>query len=87
MAERGDPGLVDRYLTLGLRLGRHIDGMVDAYYGPPARAQAADREPVQAPDRLMAEARRLLADIDAGGGLDGSAEGAGGETDREDGKG
>jgi hypothetical protein len=78
MAERGDPGLVDRYLTLGLRLGRHIDGMVDAYYGPPARAQAADREPVQAPDRLVEEARRLLADIDAGGALDGSSEGVGG---------
>ena len=26
------------YLTLGLRLGRHIDGLVDAYYGPPALA-------------------------------------------------
>ncbi|HEX3839678.1 MAG TPA: hypothetical protein VHU85_02695 [Acidimicrobiales bacterium] len=78
MAERGDPGLVDRYLTLGLRLGRHIDGMVDAYYGPPARAQAADREPMQPPDRLVAEARRLLADIDAGGALDGSSEGVAG---------
>ena len=33
-----EPGLVEEYLTLGLRLGRHIDGMVDAYYGPPERA-------------------------------------------------
>jgi hypothetical protein len=78
MAARGEAGLVDRYLTLGLRLGRHIDGMVDAYYGPPARAQAADREPVQPPDRLVAEARVLLADIDAGGALDGSSQVVGG---------
>jgi hypothetical protein len=78
MAARGDAGLVDRYLTLGLRLGRHIDGMVDAYYGPPARAQTADREPVQPPERLVAEARALLADIDAGGALDGSSEVVGG---------
>jgi len=26
---------VERYLLLGLRLGRHVDGLVDAYYGPP----------------------------------------------------
>ena len=25
----------ERYLELGLRLGRHVDGLVDAYYGPP----------------------------------------------------
>ncbi|HVB93655.1 MAG TPA: hypothetical protein VND67_04990 [Acidimicrobiales bacterium] len=81
MAERGEAGLVDRYLTLGLRLGRHIDGMVDAYYGPPARALAADREPVQPPERLVAEARALLADIDAGGALDGSSQVVGGVPD------
>ena len=30
--------LVERYLALGLRLGRHVDGFVDAYYGPPELA-------------------------------------------------
>jgi hypothetical protein len=34
--------LVERYLLLGLRLGRHIDGFVDAYYGPPELAERAD---------------------------------------------
>ena len=63
---RGEAGLVDRYLTLGLRLGSHIDGLVDAYYGPPARAQAADRSRCNPPARLVAEARALVADIDAG---------------------
>ncbi|HEY6625200.1 MAG TPA: hypothetical protein VIX85_15285 [Acidimicrobiales bacterium] len=65
-----EPGLVDRYITLGLRLGRHIDGLVDAYYGPPQSADRVQSEPEFSPDRLMAEARALLADIDAGAPLD-----------------
>jgi hypothetical protein len=67
-----EPGLVDRYLTLGLRLGRHIDGLVDAYYGPSQHADRVKAEPVLPPDRLIAEARSLLADIDAGASLDGT---------------
>src|SRR5206468_3548224 len=55
---------VDRYLELGLQLGRHIDGLVDAYYGP---AEVRDRidamSPVR-PDRLADEARRLLGDLE-----------------------
>ena len=35
-------GLVESYLLLGLRLGRHIDGFVDAYYGPPEFAEQAE---------------------------------------------
>ncbi|HEY2562355.1 MAG TPA: hypothetical protein VGI44_01515 [Acidimicrobiales bacterium] len=67
-----EPGLVDRYLTLGLRLGRHIDGLVDAYYGPRQHADRVKAEPLLPPDRLIAEARSLLADIDAGASLDGT---------------
>ena len=62
--------MVDRYITLGLRLGRHIDGLVDAYYGPPGHADRVHSEPVFPPERLMAEARSVLADIDAGAPLD-----------------
>jgi hypothetical protein len=65
-------GLVDRYLTLGLRLGRHIDGLVDAYYGPPALAAVVEAEPVAPPGRLVAEARALIAGVDAGEPLGGS---------------
>jgi hypothetical protein len=65
-------GLVHDYLTLGLRLGRHIDGMVDAYYGPPALAAEVAAEPVVPPDRLVADARALLAALAAGAPLDGS---------------
>ncbi len=70
MPEAPGPGLVEDYLTLGLRLGRHIDGMVDAYYGPPALAHAAGAEPVVTPQRLLASARDLLAALEAGGALD-----------------
>ena len=68
-------GLVEQYLTLGLRLGRHIDGLVDAYYGPPDRSALVDAEPVQPPERLVAAARSLVADIDSGAPLDLSAPG------------
>ena len=72
MPEAPGPGLVEDYLTLGLRLGRHIDGMVDAYYGPPGLARAVEAEPVVPPERLVASARDLLAALEAGGVLDSS---------------
>ncbi|HEY5110428.1 MAG TPA: hypothetical protein VII96_12545 [Acidimicrobiales bacterium] len=68
-----DTGLVDEYLTLGLRMGRHIDGMVDAYYGPPALARAVRVEPAIPPARLLTSARALLAALEAGAALDPSS--------------
>ncbi|HEX9991468.1 MAG TPA: hypothetical protein VGB14_00935 [Acidimicrobiales bacterium] len=64
MAPTADP--VVRYLELGLALGRHVDGLVDAYYGPPDLARRAEAEPPHPPDALAAEAARLVADLDAG---------------------
>ena len=62
-----DP-VVERYLVLGLRLGRHVDGLVDAYYGPPdLAARVADESPLT-PPALVVEADRLLADLDGGAG-------------------
>ena len=58
--------IVDRYLELGLRLGRHVDGFVDAYYGPAAVAALVDAEPVVAPLRLSVDTAGLIADLDAG---------------------
>ena len=71
------PGLVAEYLTLGLRLGKHIDGLVDAYYGPADRAAVVGSEPAHPPEQLVAEARALLAAIDAGGALDPGTAGPG----------
>jgi len=70
-----ETGLVEDYLTLGLRLGRHIDGMVDAYYGPPALARAAEAEPPVPPAVLLASARKLLVDLEVGVALDPAAGG------------
>lgn len=65
------PDIVTRYLLLGLRLGRLLDGMVDAYYGPRELFERVENEPAPDPARLLVEARGLLADLDAGdGGLD-----------------
>ena len=61
-----DPVL--RYLELGLRLGRHLDGMVDAYYGPEALAAQVDAEPLRPLPALVADARSLVAALDAGEG-------------------
>ncbi len=66
----GEAGLVERYLTLGLHLGRHIDGLVDAYYGPPVYAAGAGAAPPREPAGLVREARALLAALDGGEPLD-----------------
>lgn len=50
---------------MGLAVGRHIDGLVDAYYGPPGLAARVAAEPIRPPAELEARARRLLADLNA----------------------
>jgi hypothetical protein len=64
-------GPVSSYIELGLALGRHIDGMVDAYYGPPGPAERAAAGAPVAPARLLEDAARLLNDLDAGVAEDG----------------
>src|SRR5260370_40851690 len=56
--------IVRPYLLLGLRLGRHIDGIVDAYYGPPELARQVETEPLTTPKELAREAERLRHDAD-----------------------
>jgi len=56
--------IVERYLTLGLRLGRHVDGLVDSYAGPPEIAAAVEAEPLREPAELAADAEALLGDVD-----------------------
>jgi hypothetical protein len=57
------------YIQLGLRLGRHVDGLVDAYYGPPEIAEQVQAEELVAPTELAADARRLLEGTDEGSWL------------------
>ncbi|HZT17163.1 MAG TPA: hypothetical protein VFA19_14590 [Gaiellaceae bacterium] len=56
----------ERYLLLGLRLGRHVDGIVDSYYGPAELKEQADREEPVPPEVLAAEGDALLAELDDG---------------------
>jgi hypothetical protein len=55
---------VERYLLLGLRLGRHVDGLVDFYYGPDELSDRVRDEPVVAPAELASEAVAFLASLD-----------------------
>jgi hypothetical protein len=57
------------YIELGLALGRHVDGLVDAYYGPPELAARIAAEPPRPPAELEARARRLLADLETDGSV------------------
>ncbi|MFZ0666248.1 MAG: hypothetical protein WAM97_10860 [Acidimicrobiales bacterium] len=66
-------GLVAGYLELGLATGRHIDGFVDAYYGPPETMSRISAEPVRPPERLVHDARALVSEIDAGAALEASS--------------
>jgi hypothetical protein len=58
--------VVERYLLLGLRVGRHVDGIVDAYYGPPQLAVTVEAEPPVEPRALVAEAEALLDELGDG---------------------
>jgi hypothetical protein len=58
--------VAERYLRLGLQLGRHVDGIVDAYYGPLELAAAVAAEPPVDPRALVAAAKELLDELDDG---------------------
>jgi hypothetical protein len=55
---------VERYLRLGLQLGRHVDDVVDAYFGPPELAAAVEAEPPPEPATLVADAQALLDELE-----------------------
>ena len=56
--------VAERYLELGLRLGRHEPELVDSYYGPEELRQRIEDEPLHEPARLAADAAELLAELD-----------------------
>jgi len=64
-------GAVGRYLLLGLATGRHIEGLVDAYYGPRELAERAALGPPLDPHRLVEDGRALIAALDSGTPLEG----------------
>ncbi|MEP6977016.1 MAG: DUF885 domain-containing protein [Thermoleophilia bacterium] len=54
----------ERYVQLGLRLGKHLDELVDGYFGPPELKDEVDAEEPTAPEALGDEAAALLADVE-----------------------
>ncbi len=59
--------LPERYVRLCLRVGRHIDGFVDAYVGPPEWERAVAAEELPDPPRLQDEAAALLVALEDAG--------------------
>ncbi|HEV7639826.1 MAG TPA: hypothetical protein VGO39_03025 [Gaiellaceae bacterium] len=56
----------ERYLELGLRLGKHVDGLVDAYYGPAELKERVDAEELIPAGRLAADGDALLDELPDG---------------------
>ena len=52
--------VAERYVELCLRLGRHVDGLVDSYYGEPAVKERIDAEPLREPSAFSGDAAGLL---------------------------
>jgi hypothetical protein len=54
------------YVLLGLRLGRHVEGLVDSYYGPAELKEQADTEELVPAEQLVADAADLRDRLDEG---------------------
>jgi hypothetical protein len=63
---RPDEAAAERYVRLGLQLDRHVDGIVDAYFGPPELAAAVAREAPVDLRTLVSDAEALLDDLEDG---------------------
>jgi hypothetical protein len=56
----------ERYLLLGLQVGRHVEGIVDAYFGPRELAVGVKAAPPVEPRTLVAAAEALLGELEDG---------------------
>src|SRR5436190_7721861 len=56
----------ERYLELGLRLGKHVEGLVDAYYGPAELQQQVEAEERIGTATLAGDADALLGELEDG---------------------
>jgi hypothetical protein len=55
--------VVERYIELALRLGRHADELIDSYYGPPEISARVEAEAPRDPRELAEDAAALLAEV------------------------
>jgi hypothetical protein len=56
----------ERYLQLALRLGRHVDGLVDSYYGPAELQQQVEAEEKIDASQLAVDGDALLTELPDG---------------------
>jgi hypothetical protein len=56
----------ERYVRLGLRIGRHVEGVVDSYFGPAELPASVNEEPLAEPTSLVTAADELLHELDGG---------------------
>ena len=61
-----DGTVAERYLRLGLELGRHVDGVVDAYFGPAELAESVAAAQPREPRELVTASDTLLDELDDG---------------------
>jgi len=54
------------YIELGLRLGRHVENLVDSYYGPKEISERVDAEEPREPSR---EVQRATESLNVGGNV------------------
>jgi hypothetical protein len=59
--------VISAYLELGLRLGRHVEGLVDSYYGPAELSERVEAEDVRTPVELLADAVSLREAVEDAG--------------------
>src|SRR5204862_7097395 len=55
--------LTERYVELGLRLGKHADELVDSFYDPAELEQRVEAEELRDPSALAEDAAALLEDV------------------------
>jgi hypothetical protein len=59
--------LATSYIELGLRVGRHVDGLVDSYYGPADLRERVGSEELREPQALLADTNELLEELETAG--------------------
>jgi len=62
--------IAERYLELALRLGRHLDGLVDSYYGPSELAERVGGEEPPSTRELVRDAATLIDELERDDELD-----------------
>jgi hypothetical protein len=55
----------EQYLELAFRLGKHLDNLVDSYYGPPEISERVEAEESREPSALAEDAARIRDDADS----------------------